>query len=46
VRRLYNEVYRITAVVQFSSVQFSSVQYSLGESQGKFVVEEELEVDL
>jgi hypothetical protein len=40
VRRLYNEDYRITPAVQFSSVQFS-----VGGSHGKFVVEEELEVD-
>jgi hypothetical protein len=31
---------------QFSSVQFSSVQFSVGDSHEKFVVEEELEVDL
>jgi hypothetical protein len=36
VRRLYNEVYRITPAVQFS----------IGDSHGKSVVEEELEVDL
>jgi hypothetical protein len=39
VRRLYKEVYRITPAVQFS-------QFAVGDSHGKFVVEEELEVDL
>jgi hypothetical protein len=36
-RRLYNEVYRITPAVKFSN----SVQFSLGDSHGKFVVEVE-----
>jgi hypothetical protein len=38
-RRLYNEVYRITPAVQFT-------QFSVGDRHGKFVVEEVLEVDL
>jgi hypothetical protein len=41
--RIYNEVYRITQAVQFSS---SVSQFSVGDSHGKFVVEEVLEVDL
>jgi hypothetical protein len=40
VQRLYNE--NNTS----SSVQFSSVLFSVGDNNGKFVVEEELEVDL